>query len=334
MSAARSFFTLGAIALLLGISACEKSEKLYPPPKKIEGIQTMVVHMGEERNNEIWVSLRTGNYSISDGTLWDLSFSCREGQNAIFINTGNDAWVYDADTGAFGEILRAPLVGWQYDKPSGHFDSTGIGKWCGSNHRSYHRRYILDRGMSFTGANRYFKFMLDHSGPDSYELLYGRLDDMVPVRLTVPRISGKNFNYFGFEAGGLVPAEPLDKQDWDIVFRKYKTLLFEEGTGKPYDYIVVGCMLNPYKTRCAETESVEFEKVNRQVASTMLFTNHLDAIGWDWKTYDRVSGKYLINYRKTFIVETSDGRMFKLRFVDYYNDLGQRGYPKMEFQEI
>lgn len=327
-------FRFALILPVLVLASCEKQEDLYPAPKGIVGLQTATVEMGEERHNEIWYSLSDQTYDVTDGSLWDLGFSCQPGTHHIIINNGNDAWLHRGDTGTFAEILKVPSIGWKYDAPSGHKDSTALGTWCNYRFNSFHHRYILDRGMNFPAGQRYIKFMLDDSDADQYVLLWGRLDDFVPNRVVIKRDPTRNYVYFGFGKQQVVQAEPRQRDQWDVVFRKYKTRIPEPGTGKPYDYVVVGCMLNPNNTECAELNNVDFEKIDRTSVTASDFSHNDDVIGFDWKTYDLVSGKYIVNYRRVFVLKTHSGRWFKLRFVDYYNDLGVRGYPKMEFQEI
>ena len=70
------------------------------------------------------------------------------------------------------------------------------------------------------------------------------------------------------------------------------------------------------------------------MAQSLTLSSRRDAIGYDWKLFDRLSGKYTVNYKRIFVVRNSRNEWFKLRFTDYYNDLGQRGYPKFEFERL
>ena len=55
-----------------------------------------------------------------------------------------------------------------------------------------------------------------------------------------------------------------------------------------------------------------------------------DVIGYDWKTYSFETSEYTINTNFVYIVQTRSGYFFKLHFIDYYDDQGQRGSPKFE----
>ena len=63
-------------------------------------------------------------------------------------------------------------------------------------------------------------------------------------------------------------------------------------------------------------------------------TDDLDEIGYDWKIFDFENGKYIIDVQRVFIVKSTEGFYYKLRFIDFYNQDGLKGYPKFEFQKL
>ncbi len=327
--------TLVFWVLLILMSSCEPEEALYPPPLKLEGLQTKMLDMGEDRDRDVFVHLGSNSDVQTTGSLWDLGFACANARWEIILNTGNDAWVYQGDTGAIPNNLNVPLEGWRYDHPSGNPEETGIGKWSPDGVRSFGYWYILDRGMNMPAAARYVKFKIEGTENGAYLLLYAGLKDSNFQKARIARRQGKNYSYFSFAINDTLQAEPLDKDAWDLVFRKYKSSIIETGTGKPFDYVAVGCLLNPWNTSCVEVSgNVPFEKVDRNLALSLNFSNKLDVIGYDWKLFDRLSGKYTVSYNRVFVIRTSNDGYFKLRFTDYYNDFGQRGYPKFEFEQL
>ena len=46
------------------------------------------------------------------------------------------------------------------------------------------------------------------------------------------------------------------------------------------------------------------------------------------------AGNYTVNSNITYIVKDTDGNYYKLRFLDFYNNKGDKGYPKFEFSRI
>jgi hypothetical protein len=51
----RSWICLTLVILML--TSCEPEEPLYPAPKQIQGLQTLMLDLGEDRNRDIWVNL-------------------------------------------------------------------------------------------------------------------------------------------------------------------------------------------------------------------------------------------------------------------------------------
>lgn len=52
----------------------------------------------------------------------------------------------------------------------------------------------------------------------------------------------------------------------------------------------------------------------------------MDEIGYDWKYYDLSgSGKYIIYQKKVFVIRDQQGYLYKLRFIDFYDNNGQKG---------
>ncbi|MBU6324373.1 MAG: HmuY family protein [Bacteroidetes bacterium] len=316
-------------------TSCEPEEPLYPAPKQIQGLQTLTLDMGEDRNRDVFVNLSNVAYSSADGSLWDLGFSCVSGRWDIIINNGNDAWIYRGDTGSINRVFKVPSTGWRYDNPTGTPDSSALGSWSPDGSKSYGYCYIMDRGLNQAAADRYVKFKLGRVENGDYVLSYGRLADTVTKPARIGRMPGKNYAYFSFLRGDTIHAEPLNQDAWDLVFRKYKTNIIETGTGIPYDYVAVGCLLNPYNTLAVEVPAnTPFESVNLGLAQSLTLSARRDAIGYDWKLFDRLSGKYTVNYKRVYVIRTAGNQWFKLRFTDYYNDLGQRGYPKFEFERL
>ena len=59
-----------------------------------------------------------------------------------------------------------------------------------------------------------------------------------------------------------------------------------------------------------------------------------DFIGFDWKSYDFDQQLYMVDPQIVYIIKTPIGRYYKLHFIDFYNSMGEKGYPKFEIQEL
>ena len=77
-----------------------------------------------------------------------------------------------------------------------------------------------------------------------------------------------------------------------------------------------------------------FEEVSIDLIDSYSFSNHQNEIGYNWKIYNFDSQSYTVKTDITYIVKDISNRYFKMHFIDFYNDDGEKGYPKFEIQEL
>ena len=70
-------------------------------------------------------------------------------------------------------------------------------------------------------------------------------------------------------------------------------------------------------TRCEINEKIEFSVLDN-----------------DWKLFDDVQDSYSINPSRSYLIQDQQGFYYKLRFTDFYNNQGERGYSSFEFQKL
>jgi hypothetical protein len=131
-----------------------------------------------------------------------------------------------------------------------------------------------------------------------------------------------------------VDIEPM-KEDWSLKFSRYSTILFTDA-GDPYDYNVVGVLLNPYKVLAVETDTLThpYESIQLQDTIHYQFTNQNDLIGYDWKEYDFDDDIFEVYDGKSYIVKDRDGYFYKLHFISFYDELGNKGSIKYQIERL
>ena len=138
-----------------------------------------------------------------------------------------------------------------------------------------------------------------------------------------------HFQAFSFNSHSAVDIEP-EKTSWDLLFTQY-THVFQNPT---MPYLVTGVLLNRHETSCAEDDLTSFDDINLENVTDFDFITDLNTIGYDWKSYDGGSGQFTIVADRNYIINDNIGVYYKLRFIDYYNDLGEKGAPKFEIQSL
>jgi hypothetical protein len=88
----------------------------------------------------------------------------------------------------------------------------------------------------------------------------------------------------------------------------------------------------------AQDTVIDFSSIDLNLASTMAYTGAIDEIGYDWKDIvgDVSSGSvtYIVKEGFNYVVRDADGFYYKLRFISFYNNDGDKGYPTFEYQRL
>jgi hypothetical protein len=107
--------------------------------------------------------------------------------------------------------------------------------------------------------------------------------------------------------------------------------MLQTSIGEDYPYLVFGVLLNPNKVVAALDTVHNFADIVLADTSEITFSQDLDAIGYEWKYYNFDAGVYTVVPEFSYIIRDRDGYYYKLRFVDFYNDTGDKGHPEFEF---
>lgn len=329
---------LGFLLPVLFMMSCEKPEALYPKPISPAGLQSQTFAMGETYENQLWFDFATQKTETNAFGLWHIGFSC-ENTPYILLNGGLNgstsvACFKNADFSSVNgdSILKTK---WQYDHPSGQKDSTAFNApWTkqGLNWIANKKIFVIDLGAQIKDSTRYIKLRVrDLIQGQGYQIEYGYINDANPQKsATIPVDIDKNFVYYNFGSHSIVANEPFNKLDWDIVFTTYKESIADV-TGIYYDYVIRGVLINTHKVEVAQLDNADFASITLNDANLAKFTKKQHEIGYDWKQYDQSSDRYTMVPKRVYLVKTN-GVIFKLKFVDFYNDQGKKGYPKLAWE--
>jgi hypothetical protein len=148
--------------------------------------------------------------------------------------------------------------------------------------------------------------------------------------------------YFSFDNGGkMVDMSPPNDQ-WDFVITRYVHIFYGEPVGSPTrNYQVNGGLLNKWNNfsgaACIMNTTpgyVPFDQMTAAAADLLTYSNSADVIGYDWKIYDFNTNSYIISTDQYYVLKDKDGFYYKLRFLDFYDDLGNRGSITFDYQRL
>lgn len=315
----RNSLLIGLVGLAL--ISCEKEEIAIASHDSGDAIEAQI-ELGQYYKRQVFYRLSTNEVvSSNDKTAWDLGFESAAASWHIVLNSSRGMAVHRSDL-AFGDLTSENGLAWTWDVQSGNLDSTAFGDWNAGN-----SLYVLDMGYDHLGNHQgHKKLVLTDVNATEYTLEYGDLTDLTPQITTVQKNTDNLFTFFKFGIGEVTIAPP--NEAWDLEFTQYTHLFYDPMEA----YVVTGVLLNRHNTSAAHIANKPFSEINYEDALSLTYSKDLDYIGYDWKWYDYETMLYTVDPTITYIVKTNQGFYYKLHFIDFYNNLGQKGYPKMELQ--
>jgi len=327
--------------LLVTLSSCFKEDERIEPMERGEKT-TVTIEMTQQYKYQVYFSLEEGKaIATIDKQSHDLLFDSRPGRSGIYMNTANFMMAAATGKNNFQDVTSASGYNFQFDASSGHPDTLAIPGWFTVNgsDTAYSRQvFLINRGFDELGNQLGFrKIIFDSLKGNTYYFRHARLNENTGTQAQISKRPGRNFVNFSLgQQPGLVEAQP-DSRLFDLIFTQYTTLLYTN-TGQPYPYLVTGVLLNPENTWCAVDSTMQFDAITREHALEMEYTNKPDIVGYDWK---RVVGDvstgivfYEVRSERNHLIKTKTGYYFKMRFIGFYNNNGEKGYPTIEFQRL
>ena len=320
------------VSLLFILSSCEKEEPLYPP--SVQG--TLVAGIGKDYRYSVYFNIEQGSFVRSvEHDKWSLSFSSDEADSLISLNTGNFMSAKNSGDTSFSAVVDT-LAGirWKYDFPTGEKNRKALKFALNESKKASKLVFVLDLGFDADGNTLgYRKFQLLKVDLDGYTFRYARLDgsELKVVRLN--REDNKRRIMYDMRSHQIEDIEP-STDSWDLCFTQYTD----------YDLTVEGDTLI-YLVRGVQTDSKRHSVFlaenllnwdNLQLGDVLSkpFSTAENAIGYDWKIYNFDLARYVIEPEMIYIVNTGLNGYYALRFVDYYNDLGERGFASFEIKGL
>ena len=305
--------------------SCRKEERPVAPNQPGE-VTMNTATMTADYRYQLYFNLENNEFVGQNiKTDWDLAFTTGVEDFVIKTNAANAMSVADLGEVDFASVTDTLgfAANESYDAVTGNLDSTAIGDW-----RNKENLYLINKGFSYTGQHRgYAKLKLIDYTSSSYTFRLGALSDPEGTVYKVDKKINYNFSFFSIDESSTVTVEP-PKEDWDLVFTQYTHIFYEPFT----PYLVTGTLLNQHETKALLIEDLPFAEVELEDVTNLLLSDHLNTIGYDWKTF--TDGNYTIHSDKTYIIQDQKGLYYKLRFIDFYDENGQRGAPKFEFQAL
>lgn len=287
-----------------------------------------------ETNKEVLV---TENYS------WDLGFDSSPDGLKIILNSSK--LMYAANTGSTDFSVNPNLsqLHFRFDSLSLYPEHLAIQNWAkmvSGKLQPTGMIIVINLGTSQTGAHLgYKKLLISQVAESFYSLRFANLNGSDENTFILQKDTSRLFTGFSFSNSGKSVIAFPKKSEWDVVFCTYSVWLHKSEapvitTDEYTPYLVRGVLQNPFKVEAARDTTLKFENINLTNILTMNFEKRLDRIGFRWKKFDINQNLYTIVPNENFAVKTTSNYYFKFRFVSFYNQTGQRGFPIIEYQQL
>ena len=328
-------FLVTYLILLFALTSCFEEDEMVLPHDPGD-LTVGNVELTETYKYQVFYDFET-NTGVKQNLIseWDLGFETADSGWHIILNTSKMMLAGNTGKTDFESVKSKGGIEMNFDPSHGNLDITAIGNWHTLSEDkpvSLEYVYIIDRGtdenFDLVGEK---KVTFNLQDKNTYVVRFANLNGSGEQTVVIPKDTTVNFVCFSFE-NGIVDIEP-DKNSWDLQFGKYSTLLFTD-VGDPYPYVVTGVLLNPFKTLAGRDSIHQFEELSFEIAEAQNLVIQKDIIGYEWKDYDFDNEIYQVDPSKIYILKNRVGFYYKLRFIDFYNSTGEKGYPTFEFLRL
>lgn len=281
----------------------------------------VTVSTGGGNAQQVWYSLQNGEVATAPLASWDLAFEITGFTSAIRVNTAKGIAAYETPV-AFNnwETLNTPdpdnwtvifddETDWSVGalNHGNDLDDGGTNLGWGDYNMVTHqiagtKVYALD-----LGDDHWIRLRINTVASGTYSFQYADFDgsNSHEGAVTKTNFTGKNFGYWSFSTHATVDPEPLTTE-WDLLFTKYTADL-----GIPYS--VAGVLQNKNRP----IQRVDEVPTDEAVWTPGAFTDEINVIGYDWKTYDFGAGVYTTTEDLTFFMKDAEDNVWKLIFTGY-----------------
>ncbi|MFM9008195.1 MAG: T9SS type A sorting domain-containing protein [Bacteroidota bacterium] len=280
--------------------------------------------------HQVWYSMANGDVDSHINTDWDLAFQLRGIAGSILINSKNNVRVWKANKSAaqWSSMTSSDTTG-VVNNPAYELFNSDTSWDFGALNRTNNTTNAFDLGWGVydfathvvTGDSVFFirvgatdvrKLLIESLNGLSYTYTFrvANLDGSNEVVRSIAKADfpTKFFAYYSVVNDTSIDREPA-YNTWDLVFSQYLTTL----AGGPATYKVSGILSND-SVFVAKAYPVD---VNTASPLSWTFRPEINAIGYDWKSYDNTTATWTIADSTVYFVQDRLGDTWKLVFTGF-----------------
>ena len=345
----------------LVLSSCSSDDTPSEPIKiVIEGASISPEVGGPNQQNQVYIDLSTNTTTAIQRDSWDLGFYSGS-EFRVVINGSiemtvaelatNDIDNVNASTQEVQELqpqmeIGNPGTDLFVDNPEGNISGTAISEVSSTDDNN--KVYLVNLGyevgtetppvgsISVSGDSRGWKKIRILKSGNDYVLQYADLDETTHNEVTISKQANYNFTFFSFNTETEVNIEP-EKTKWDLNFsRATQILSFGPGISGAYgysDYVLNNTKSNAtvYSIDTEANTELDYDNFTLTDVIDANFNNDQRGIGSSWRNGGGPGTLPSLKENMFYIVNDTDGNLYKLKFIALTNPDGERGYPEFVY---
>lgn len=352
------FLTFIVCLAVFSFTSCESDPTPTDPIVIIiDGASVAPEVGGPNEPNQVYVDLSTNTSSAVKRDSWDLGFY--SGTNfrviingSIYMAVGKlEATDIDAVTSLSTEVQELQpnvavgtfdVANTAYvDAPFGTITETAIAEISDTNENN--NVYLLNLGfevgsetpatgsVTISGEARGWKKIRILKNGANYVLQYADLDATTHNELTISKNTAYNFSFFSFDTEREVFVEP-EKSNWDLNFTVFTNEIPGYGSYGYSDYVTNNTKASAQVYMIdTDVENSSYDTFTKDDVVSANFTNDQRGIGSSWRNGGGPGTLPSLKENVFYVVNDTDGNLYKLKFLAFTNANGERGYPEFVY---
>ncbi len=320
----RQLLTLSTAALVFALfTGC--IEKELPIPQRLPNeINLVEANVGVDYETQLFYSLQSNQIESSCAQRdWCVALRATSGGTQLMVNSGRAMKTHRTGSSALNAAIDLDSIEWEVMEPSGaNANDPQI------NHLALNQLTLVDLGLDKNneplGTARIGLLAIE----SEHWLLHVADSEGNNVdTLVVPMLDGCEWHQVSLIDRTPRQVEP-PSQAWEICITQYMELLDGE-----IPYLVVGILTPTDRVRVFETSGADWDEWKINNWDGLEFSSDWNAIGFDWKTFNLGTSSYTIDLDKLYCIQTTEGREFMMRMLDFYDANGNTGNVTFEVLE-
>jgi hypothetical protein len=324
----------------------------------IEGASIAPEVGGPNEQNQVYIDLSNNTTATVQRDSWDLGFY--SGSNfrviingSIFMATAQlSATDIDAVSSSDQEVIdlqpqvrigsfEAESINF-VDAPNGDITGTAIAEISDTD--SNNKVYLLNLGneipttvpatgtVAVKGDDRGWKKIRILKDGNNYVLQYADLDATTHEEVIISKSNDYNFSFFSFNTETEVSVEPI-KSNWDLNFTEFTNEIEGYGAYSYSDFVVNNTKGNASVYMIDTEVNTELSYNTFTLANVVdaNFTNDQRGIGSSWRNGGGPGTQPSLKDNVFYVINDTDGNLYKLKFLALTNDSGERGHPEFVY---